>query len=379
MEFKAIVNVMPDDKFLDYYIDISEKLCPEKSSYVVFSDKEELNFIKSKNPNLVKISNSQQSYLKLSKFFENVSVVIFHSFIDLHLEFINEIPENIVKVWLFWGHEGYGALPSSRYTKINSGKLLYPHTLFGKLRFWKDYILNYYLSENNRLNRSIIKKMDYCATWVDRDYDLAKIINQKIKRLYFSYYSNELMGLDKILETPINKNRVLLGNSGNHSNNHIEALELLHKKKFSGEIICPLSYSGSNTYIRAIEKKGYQMFNKNFIPLLDFMPLHEYQDVLNSCGIVWMNHIRQQAAGNLFAAFCTKKIVVLDEENPMIKTFEDWGLHFLKTNKLDQLDNLDIRPFEKNRDIILSKIVIKANEEFFVEIEKMIELKKDKF
>lgn len=366
---------MPDDKFLDYYINMSEKFSPNNSSYVVFSETQNLKFIKSDNPNLIQINNLKQSYIELAKYTENVSVIIFHSFVDLHYEFVNNLDKNIIKVWIFWGHEGYGAIPSSSYTSLRSSKLLFPKSINGILSFWKEYLLSYTLTKQNKLRRLLIKKMDYCATWVDGDQKLAKKINKQIQKLYFCYYTRELMNFERLNVMTINRDRIFLGNSGNHSNNHIEALNFLYENNFSGEIICPLSYSGSEIYVKAIIEKGKTMFGDRFIPLLDFIPLQEYQEIINSCGIVWMNHFRQQAAGNLFAAFCSGKLVVLNDKNPMQQTFKKWGLYFVTSNELFLSNDLDIKSIGNNRDIILEKVTIDANKHFFEEILKLNDLR----
>ena len=49
MELKKIVNIMPDDKFLDYYIEMSEKFLPGESTYLFFKDDAPFKFVKSLN------------------------------------------------------------------------------------------------------------------------------------------------------------------------------------------------------------------------------------------------------------------------------------------------------------------------------------------
>jgi hypothetical protein len=365
MDLKKIINIMPDDKFLDYFISMSEKFIPEMSSYLVFTNSDQLKSVKSVNPNLIVLSENSDSYSSLAKKINKNNVIVFHGFNSFHKEFIENLSSSVKKIWMFWGYEGYAAIPITKYILPASIRKVFPDGFFGSIRFSRYYLLNLFVNNSNRISRDLIQSMDYCVTWVDKDVELAKKFNPSIKSMYFNYYSKELMNFEEIKSIPINRNRILLGNSANHSNNHVEALKDLYKINYSGEIICPLSYSGEGFYVENLVKLGKKMFGDRFIPLLNFISLQEYQQIINSCGIVWMNHIRQQAAGNLFAAFCSGKIVVIDERNPMIETFSNWGLHFFKKQDLFNLKAVNEKSLEKNRDIILNKIVIDANKEFF--------------
>jgi dTDP-N-acetylfucosamine:lipid II N-acetylfucosaminyltransferase len=368
MDLKRVINIMPDDKFLDYYITMSEKFIPEQSSYLVFTNLDQLEYVKSINSNLFVLREDSDSYYRLANKIDANDVIVFHGFNSLHKEFIKNIPSSVKKVWIFWGYEGYAAIPFTKYILPSSIRKVFPKGLWGSIMFCRFYMLNLFVRKRSIISRELIQQMDYCATWVDQDIELAKRFNPALKSMYFNYYTKELMNFGEIKNNSINKNRIFLGNSANYSNHHIEALKYLYEINFSGEIICPLSYSGAGVYVDNIVELGREMFGDRFIPLLNFISLQEYQEIINSCGIVWMNHIRQQAAGNLFAAFCSGKVVILDDRNPMIDTFSKWGLHYFKKQDLLNLNVFNERFLEKNRAIILNKIVINANKSFFKNI-----------
>ncbi len=88
----------------------------------------------------------------------------------------------------------------------------------------------------------------------------------------------------------------------------------------------PLSYGGSEAYIQSIIQIGYKLFEDKFHPIEDFIPLAKYQELLNKCGIVWMNHIRQQGAGNIFAAIYMGKKIILNPQSNLYKTLISWGV-----------------------------------------------------
>ena len=228
----------------------------------------------------------------------------------------------------------------------------------------KNQKIPFLLNTNNEA-RNIIRQMDFCGTWVDADYLLAKRYNPQLKPLYFNYYTKELMHFDKMPVQAINYNNLLLGNSGAPTNNHIEALKYLYKIKYKGEIVCPLSYSGSESYVQNVCSLGAKLFGSKFTPLIEFMPLNEYQEIINRCGIVWMNHKRQQAAGNLLFLFMAQKIVVTDKNSPLNITFNNWGLTFFDKSILNKLQTVSDIDLKHNRDIILQKVSISENEAFF--------------
>jgi dTDP-N-acetylfucosamine:lipid II N-acetylfucosaminyltransferase len=371
MVLKEIVNVMPDDKFLDYYITMSEKYLPNKSSYIVFSNSEELVYIKNKHVNLFILEDSTENFESIISDLRNTSVVIFHSFQENWYPFIESISLNVHKVWLFWGFEGYSALPQAKFSSISSKYAKYENTILGKIRFLYNFGKDFLVDKSQKKTREIIKRMDYCATWVDADHLIARKINPRIKSIKFNYYTKELMGFEAFSSQRLNRDKLILGNSANPSNNHIDALHFLYDLGYSGIIFCPLSYGGSKVYKGNVCLIGNKLFGENFKPLLKFMPLDEYQHILNECGIIWMNHLRQQAAGNLLFSFLAKKIVVLNEKSPLINTFNQWNLtQYNRHNFLDKDESQEYKLIE-NRRIILEKVTIEANKEFFDSIQQL--------
>ena len=160
-----------------------------------------------------------------------------------------------------------------------------------------------------------------------------------------------------------NFDSLMLGNSASEYNNHAEALMYLKKIGYQGTIYCPLSYNGSVCYKQNIEEMGIRFFGNKFVALKDFMSLAEYQKIINSCDVVWMNHKRQQAAGNLFAALYAGKIIILDSQNPLIRTFNDWGLKVFSREIL--VDKKFDRLHLKNNQKVKNMITIAKNIEFF--------------
>lgn len=327
MELKRIVNIMPDEKFLDYYIEMSERFIPDQSSYLFFSNNKEFKYVKSNNPNIIKIPFASINSAEVHALLASTEKVIFHSFKTEFKELIEKLAGLVEFIWIFWGGEGYVTQKKSNYVNRYTSRLRFEKSFTGYLRYIKNSLFNdRIVSEVGRDNLSIIKMMDYCATWVEADIDLAKEINPKLRHLYFNYYTEELMHFPAGHIINSNLQTLMLGNSGSDYNNHAEALLYLKKINFVGKIYCPLSYSGTEYYKENIIKLGNDLFGENFVGMKQLLSLKEYQKIINSCDAVWMNHKRQQAAGNIFSALCMGKVVILDPSNPMISTFKKWGI-----------------------------------------------------
>jgi dTDP-N-acetylfucosamine:lipid II N-acetylfucosaminyltransferase len=147
---------------------------------------------------------------------------------------------------------------------------------------------------------------------------------------------------------------ILLGNSANPSGNHLEAFELLrHRIPEGGRIVAPLSYGRSHPgYAQAVIAAGRATFGERFEPLTGWMPIDAYNTRIARCGVVLMNHRRQQAVGNICAALYRGASVYLRRDNPLWRFFTDQGicLHAIETLEADPLAPLQaLTPDQRQR------------------------------
>lgn len=107
---------------------------------------------------------------------------------------------------------------------------------------------------------------------------------------------------------------ILLGNSATPANQHLEALTILSKSSFDFDTITlPLSY-GVDGYAEWIKRKAERLFGDKVRCLMDFLPLREYQQTVDQCGTIIMNHTRQQAIGNIFWSLKCGKRTLLNHD-----------------------------------------------------------------
>lgn len=362
---KRILHLINDEKFLDYFIEQSETVAPQVSEYWVLSDdtKDSLRFIKSALPKSIKWTRKTiKEHAQKANGFDKI---VLHSFFFSDLNFfLKRIRKDIEVIWVFWGGDGYS------YTS-NEQQWYLPLTWLYKRNIFREGVsllrstfrtinMSRIRKMKSRLTCRLIKRVNTCATWIKYDYEMILHINPKMEWRYYSYYTTEQLDFTNLEYKPININRLWLGNSATDTNNHLDALDYLNSIQWQGEIVVPLSY-GSTEYRNKIIEYGVKNFGEKFTPLVDFIPLEEYHQLMNSCGIVWMNHIRQQAAGNILAALYMGKVVIMNSNNNLYKTLKEWQIHFETQDILTQINKILPEQFLENKGRILYNLARDKN------------------
>jgi len=148
---------------------------------------------------------------------------------------------------------------------------------------------------------------------------------------------------------------ILLGNSATASNNHADALALLHGRLGEGRLVVPLSY-GDAGYGAKVAALGREQFGERFDALRQWMSLTDYNQRIQRCGFVVMNHRRQQAVGNIGAALYKGATVYLRPENPLFAFYTGLGVALRSTQDLadsgEPLRPLSAAERQNNRSVI---------------------------
>lgn len=166
------------------------------------------------------------------------------------------------------------------------------------------------------LRKFVIRRIGHLVTYIEGDVDLARKW-YGAKGVYHEclmYVSNVIDPTTLIEPDKKTENgglRILLGNSADPSNNHIEALErLLAYKDRDITIFAPLSY-GDQYHAKKVIEQGREWFGDKFIPLTELMPIDEYLGFLKSLDIAIFSHRRQQAMGNTITLLALGKTVFM--------------------------------------------------------------------
>jgi hypothetical protein len=369
---KKIIHIASDEKFINSAYWQFNEVFPNQNIFYLLVDNtnQELKHVQL-NSNFFLIKNDLKNLRKLVESLLKEGFICFHG-LNFHSSFLlNKLGDNCRIFWFLWGSEVYnnselveqkslyGDFTFSYFFKI-SKKEKFIEFLKNNIR-QSYYKLIFGTDSPQKLIYKAIKRVDYCAILYIEEFNF---INEKIKTdikfLKFSYYPIERMIRNENVR--IKADNILLGNSASETNNHLEAFELLNNFHLKErKIIVPLSY-GKTEYADEIIKVGEKLFNDNFIPLIDFMPLHDYNEYIEQCGIVIMNHYRQQAVGNVLTMLWMGAKVYLDERNTLYHYLNRIGVHVFSIQTELHNDNpevfslLSIEDQDNNRHILKNEI-----------------------
>ena len=345
-----LLHICDDEKFIDYIINTFISLLPDENIFVIVTNGSELKHVKSKNLNIIVVEKNSLISLKILKELESFDAVILHNLIDYYKrEIVFNAPKNVKFHWMCWGADIYNFAPLHRSILGDNEKgILKSKTnlnyKIGKRLELLFPFLNHVISKNKSGSfyyfKKIAKKIDSVSTVLPNEINtIRKYFNKNINYIPFKYGTIESLLNDT--QTICSGNNFLIGNSATLSNNHYEALEILYNLNITNyKIYMPLSY-GDNEYASIISEHGKQMFGNKFFPVMEFLPITEYNKIFNSCGNVIMNHYRQQGIGNIITAIWKGCRLFLNKKGAAYNYLKSQGVKIFEIEDLNRLVNLE--------------------------------------
>ena len=356
-----ILHLAMDEKFIDQAYRIFEEVAPGANDIFLYSlGKPRYTKTPPKRTFSRFVEFLGLSTVDLSAY----DLVVVHSLHPAWWKSILKVPRSVPVLWLGWGYDYYDLVGSGE-----SGLLL-PDTkavaqqhsaggasFLGRLKqFLKRAVFGL-------TKEAVIKRVDYFAPVLPAEYEMvrqAKTWKRFPSQLVWNYGNLEddlIKGFEGAIVCGSN---ILVGNSASPTNNHLEAFSSLSQARLSAErkIIAPLSY-GIADYRAMVIEAGLKSFADRFQPLIDFMPIEEYVSIISSCSHVVMNHVRQQALGNIVIMLYLGAKVFVREESPVYIFFKSQGTCIFSIQQMEQepsLLNAGLLPEEiqRNRDIVIS-------------------------
>jgi dTDP-N-acetylfucosamine:lipid II N-acetylfucosaminyltransferase len=316
-----ILHFASDDKFTDYAISqFSNKEVTSEFIVVSYSGNDTQHIKQSEKIKIIKWQSDEYKYLlkQLSEY----KAIILHGLFDPWMEeIIDCAPDNVKIAWVFWGGEIYGRSDlKNRYITIENRILYIFRNFWIKVKGKK---------EKNKFDipKKSLNRIDYCLTDVSEDFEFIKsyLKNSRMKELWYNYYSIEETA-GPLMNSYVNNENILIGNSCTIENNHLSAFRKI--KKFSLEnkkVIVPLSY-GSPWLRRYLLKVGKTVLGDSFYPLTVFLEGDAYNKLMLSCSVVIMNHYRPQAMGNILTALWLGAKVYMSKKSKLYKYYKRLGL-----------------------------------------------------
>jgi hypothetical protein len=342
---KKAIHIVIDDKFIDSAIDIFSRVPFFEHRYLWLKQYDKIKWIKQNNK--IEILTDEKELVDTIN--ANADIVFLHS-LYFNPRCLLRINSNIKIVWISWGYDVY-----SDEKFLNERKLL-------RVRFYKPYTQKYVkkstkknlikslktLRHNiffNRYYRLFAKRADYIANELSFEYELMKKNNNlSAKYIYFQY-------LFKETQYAITGNNILLGNSADTSNNHLDVIQFFKNIDLRDrKIILPLSYpdySARSAYIGLIRENLGLI--RNILPeiLEDYMPLEKYHQIISSCAYAIFGHIRQQALGNIIQLLFNGCKIFLYTESIVYSALKEKGFILFTIDDDLNIDSLNI-PLTEN-------------------------------
>ncbi|MCK3658855.1 hypothetical protein A4G18_09055 [Pasteurellaceae bacterium Pebbles2] len=218
-------------------------------------------------------------------------------------------------------------------------------------------------------------------------YPLRRFIQKKLKFIvgyqgdlhYFRQYINPNVNAERVYFPskmdrhfqPVSKNTaqpltVLVGNSGDLSNRHQDALHYIRQQLGENvRIIIPMGYPENNAhYIAQVKAAAKALFAESAVQILtEKMPFNDYLALLNQCDVAYFIFHRQQGVGSLCILTQLNIPVVLHPKNTFIDDMNLYQVPFLC------LDNVNAQEIEKTQQKLtaLDKESIEFFDPYFIQ------------
>ena len=361
-EIISILHLASDEKFIDAANYIFEKAFPGCNHFVIPKSKYNGKLIYVNRTGNVEIAPYNKKLIPyLSNLTQAYDCVILHGITELNSTIFLSSNAKQKFVGILWGAELYikenfsdrsflGELTSTIH--LPESKVQIIGNIKDKLRklLYKKVIMTDGAAKltANELRYFGVPYFEEFEFFADN-----RIISDKCRFIPFTYYPLEYI-IKGIENLTVSGNDILVGNSANFYNNHLEAFKKIEEVGLgTRKIIVPLSY-GDLRYGKFICSKGIEMFQSSFIPIRDFVPLNDYILKLQGCGIAIMNHFRQQAVGTVFSMLWLGTKLYLSESNTLYHYLKRAGIHIFSIEKELNVKNQYV--FEN-----LSELEIKNN------------------
>lgn len=266
-----------------------------------------------------------------------------------------KVDPNVKLMWTTWGFD---------YLRYGPQWLFGPWTtcLYARIADWRVVLKKLFMcfAYTFRFVRWIphdfvrfLHNVDYYSVTVPtEDKFLRRLVQNKARRVDFHCVSEKKATSD-FRPVSLESKNVLITNCSRPSCNHLDALALLSKEK-DYDFWAPLSYGvegmGPGVYGRFVAVFGRKKLGQRFHPLLGFVPLTEYLNIMRSCSAFIFAHRRMAALGNISMAIKRGGCVFMNPVNPMYKHLRQIGVVVYPLSRLkDGISNVvaDFKPHQK--------------------------------
>lgn len=300
---------------------IDENFCSEEHLFILYKAIASEDLKQEKNVIVfnTKLPKSIYFYAEILYYIIFSKKIIFHGLFDLKML-------AILYVTPFWGKKAYW---------VAWGGDLYDR--FYKAKSKKAKLVKF-------LRARVIKRFRHIMTYLHGDYTRA-VEWFGCKAEYHEclmYPSNTFKKVNSPRATDDSCLNIMVGNSADPLNNHLEIFENLASNLPSKyRIYSPISY-GDRVYKESIANAGKKLFKDNFIAIEHLMSDMDYAKLLKSMDVVIFNHPIQQAMGNTITALGLGNRVYLRKGTSQWELFTNLGIQVYDSANLEDISEINI-------------------------------------
>jgi hypothetical protein len=263
----------------------------------------------------VKKLNKKDRFLieKLLKELDNPDMIVLYSLSELSFSLINVLSDKVIIGWRFFGSELYGKILKDFLTDKTLAVLKKNSPIHIKL---KKQVMKFYLNLKRRRRvddpTKKIQRIDVFMGLYEEEYNLLKhrfeyLPPAFIKLSIDSAMNNYLPDLNK-------KSTIIIGNSRNLWNNHLDILEYIQENHNSSfKLIVPFNYGEGGNYSKIVRESAERIPNTEV--LNKFLSADKYDSLYNDVAALVINSQRQMAVGNILTSLRKGVKVYLNKKN----------------------------------------------------------------
>lgn len=290
--------------------------------------------------------------------------------------------DNLPKVvWFMWGADAFCLgnfynkflLPRAKRLRV---KLAFREKVSFGLKTIIKTIKPSLIDRENHYKKIInaFSKIDCIVPVVPGDYDLLKAAYNIEAPVWHLNYVNPLF--DHEITYNSSQNNILIGNSASFTSNHLDVINTIGDLELGQrKVIIPLNY-GNSSYGDYIEAYANYKLPGKVECLRDYLPFEEYQKKLSTCGIIIMNHLRQQAMGNIVQGLMNGSHIYLNPKSSAYQYLKGENFIVSDIGQLDHLRNLVGQEQDFNREKCLTVFGKEAQQKKIMKLVRNLEKRK---
>jgi dTDP-N-acetylfucosamine:lipid II N-acetylfucosaminyltransferase len=329
-----ILHLVYDEKFIDFIADVFGASEGAVSQFRVIVDDVCAPLKRVRNvPEMQRVDHAYASSRRAEDDLAWCNALIIHYLGLPAARVINRAPRGVTVAWSAWGGDLHELLPAggseliaprTRRLLDQLGPTPDDRSVVGRARALIRPVRRRLVVD--RILRRAIRRVDVFSAPVPGDYD---VLQRALPGLVHAEYAQlNYVSVERTLSRglrAVTGDDILVGNSASATNNHADVFDQLAGLELgSRKVLVPLSY-GDTRYRDAVIAYGRQALGACLEPIVDFMPLERYNELISRCSIAVMGHRRQEAVGNIATLMQAGARVFIDRASPVFSDLSARG------------------------------------------------------